>query len=321
MKRMRGVFFAAALIAVGITAGCGGGKSANDQTLTNEIQSKLYSDATTKPANVTVAVKDGVVTLGGSVASPDVELQAMKIANATPGVKSVTDQIKVDPSLASNLPNAGNAQPQQQPEPPASTPPPQQAAAQSPAPAPAAAAPAPEQPARREHTRVTIPAGAELSVRMIDSINSAKNTSGQTFRASLAAPVEHDGEVILPAGTPVTVLLSEAKGAGRIQGSSLLEVRASSIDYHGRSYPITTSAYEEQGKGRGKQTAIRSGIGAAAGAVIGAIAGGGKGAAIGSLAGGGAGAGYQLATHGQQVTIPSETVLNFKLDAPVSIRK
>lgn len=318
MERMRGTFFAAALIALGVAAGCGGGKSTNDQTLTNEIQSKLYSDATTKPANVTVAVKDGIVTLGGAVASPDVELQAMKIANATPGVKSVTDQIKVDPSLASNLPNAGNPQPQaQQPEPQTSAPPPQQAAAQAPAPA----APASEQPARPEHTRVTIPAGSEISVRMIDSISSKTNTSGQTFRASLAAPVEHDGEMILPRGTPVTVLLAEAKGAGRIKGSSVLEVRASSIDYHGHSYPISTSAYEEQGKGRGKQTAVRSGIGAAAGAVIGAIAGGGKGAAIGSLAGGGAGAGFQLATHGQQVTIPSETVLNFKLDAPVSIRK
>lgn len=314
MDRMRGVFFAAALLALGVAAGCGGGKSTNDQTLTNEIQSKLYSDATTKPANVSVAVKDGVVTLGGAVASPDVELQAMKIANATPGVKSVTDQIKVDPSLASNLPNAGNPQTQPQQAPP----PPQQTAQTPP---PAAAAPAPEQPARREHTRVTIPAGSEISVRMIDSINSATNKSGQTFRASLAAPLGRNGEVILPAGTPVTVLLAEAKGAGRIQGSSILEVRASSIDYHGHSYPISTSIYEEQGKGRGKQSAVRSGIGAAAGAVIGAIAGGGKGAAIGSLAGGGAGAGYQLATHGQQVKIPSEAVLNFQLEAPVSIRE
>jgi hypothetical protein len=299
---------------MGVAAGCGG-KSTNDQTLTNEIQSKLYSDATTKPANVTVAAKDGVVTLGGSVASPDVELQAMKIANATPGVKSVTDQIKVDPSLASNLPNAGNPQ---QPEPQA-PPPPQ--TAQTPPPAPAAAAAPSEQPARHEHARITIPAGAELSVRMIDSINSANNTSGQTFRASLAAPVQRDGETILPAGTPVTVLLAEAKGAGRIKGNSVLEIRASSIDYRGHSYPISTSVYEEQGKGRGKQTAVRSGIGAAAGAVIGAIAGGGKGAAIGSLAGGGAGAGYQLATHGQQVKIPSEAVLNFRLEAPVSIRE
>lgn len=314
MNRVRGALLISALFALGIAAGCGG-KSTNDQTLTNEIQSKLYSDPTTKPANVTVAVKDGVVTLGGAVASPDVELAAMKIANSTSGVRSVTDQIKVDPSLASNLPNAGNPQPQQpEPQQTAQTPPP----TSNPAPAAPAAS---EQPARKERARVTIPAGSELSVRMIDSINSANDKSGQTFRASLAAPVERNGEVILPAGTPVTVLLAEAKGAGRIKGSSVLEVRASSIDYHGHSYPISTSSYEEQGKGRGKQTAVRSGIGAAAGAVIGAIAGGGKGAAIGSLAGGGAGAGYQLATHGQQVKIPSEAVLNFRLEAPVSIRE
>ena len=52
---------------------------------------------------------------------------------------------------------------------------------------------------------------------------------------------------------------------------------------------------------------------------IGGLAGGGKGAAIGSLAGGGAGAGFQLATHGQQVKIPSETQLAFQLESPLTV--
>jgi hypothetical protein len=309
MYRLRLALFV--IIAFGVFAiSCAGNKGVSDQSLTTDIQSKLSADAATKSANVNVAVKDGVVTLSGSVPSSDVELEAMKVANGTAGVKSVNDQMKVDTSLASNQPQPAPAQPAPAPPPPAP--------AAAPTPPPPSPAPVPE---RAKPVTVTIPAGTELSVRMIDSIDSARNQTGQAFRASLNTPIEHNGRVLIPKDAPVTVLLTQAKSAGRIKGSSELEVRASAIEYKGKSYPVDTSIYSEQGKGRGKQTAIRSGIGAAAGAVIGAIAGGGKGAAIGTVAGGGAGAGFQLATHGQQVKIPSEAVLTFQLQSPLTIRE
>ena len=154
---------------------------------------------------------------------------------------------------------------------------------------------------------------------MIDPISSKTNQAGQTFRASLDAPVTVAGETVIPVGAPVSILLDHAKSAGRIKGSSELEVRAVSIEHHGRTYTIETNVREEEGKGRGKQTAVRTGVGAVAGTVIGALAGGGKGAGIGALAGGGAGAGFQLFTHGQQVSIPSETQLTFRLTAPVTL--
>ena len=103
------------------------------------------------------------------------------------------------------------------------------------------------------------------------------NTAGQTFRASLSTPVVVNGHVVLPAGSGATVLLAEAKGAGRIKGSSLLEVRVTRIQHAGQTYDVDTSVHDEQGKGRGKESAVRSGVGAAAGAIIGALAGGGKG--------------------------------------------
>src|SRR5215467_5734346 len=110
-----------------LAVGCGS-KSVSDQALTTDIQSKLYADATTKAANINVAVKDGVVTLSGDVPSSDVELEAMKVANAATGVRSVTDQLKVNAAMASAPPPA-------QAPPPASAP----APAPEPAPAPAAA--------------------------------------------------------------------------------------------------------------------------------------------------------------------------------------
>jgi len=189
---------------------------------------------------------------------------------------------------------------------------------------PPAASQPPAQPAQQPPPivaeSVTVPAGEHVSVRMIDSIDSGRNTAGQVFRASLYAPLVSHGHVIVPAGARVSVLLTHAKDAGRIKGRSALEVRLSRLEYRGPSYPIESSIYEEAGKARGKQTAVRTGVGAVAGAVIGALAGGGKGAAIGSVAGGGAGAGYQLFTHGEQVKIPSETVLTFRLEAPLRLQ-
>ena len=62
------------------------------------------------------------------------------------------------------------------------------------------------------------------------------------------------------------------------------------------------------------------GGGAAVGAILGGILGGGKGAAIGAATGGGVGAGANAVTRGQQVQIPSETLIRFRLTNPVSLR-
>jgi len=332
-RKLLAILAAAALGAVAISCG---GKSASDQSITTDIQAKLYADATTKAANINVAVKDGVVTLSGDVPSSDVELEAMKVANATAGVKSLSDQLKVNPAAAgAQLPNAGNPQaPAGEPSssaaatPPAVAPPgaasPAPAASPERAPAPAAAPVAAAEPAPPPQPRIvhiTAPAGTSFSVRTIDSIDSKNNTTGQTFRATLEGPLAHNGRTVIPSGSPVTLTLTNAKSAGRIKGSSELAVAATSIEYHGQAYNVDTSAVEQQGKGRGKQTAVRTGIGAAAGALIGGLAGGGKGAGIGALAGGGAGVGFQALTHGEQVKIPSETVLTFTLTSPLTVEK
>jgi BON domain-containing protein len=306
MFRTRIKVFAA--VAVGcLTLACGP-KGPNDQALTSDIQAKLYANDATRSANVKVAVSNGAVTLSGDVPSSDVELQAMKIANATAGVHGVTDQMKVNTAAATAPAPPPDANPA-----PSAAPPPASAKQSAGEPVPAAAAP---RPATRTYT---IPAGERLSIRMVDSIDTGKNTEGQTFRASLDAPLTSGGRVVVPVGAPVTVLLAASKGAGRIKGQSSLELRATSLGINGENVPINTAAYSQQGSARGKQSAIRTGIGAAAGALIGGLAGGGKGAAIGSVAGGGAGAGFQLATHGQQVKIPSETQLLFRLESPLTI--
>jgi hypothetical protein len=329
-----------ALLLSTIGLGCGPKSASSDQSLVTAIQSKLYGDDTTRQANVKVDAKDGVVTLSGDVPSSDVELQAMKIANATAGVRSVNDQMKVNGApgaTASNEPppapgavpgNALTGSPSassaNKPEAAANAPAPDvKPARTTPAPAVAQSSPA-ETAAAMEPKRkpvapaeVTIPAGDRLSIRTADAIDSGKASVGQTFRASLDAPLTSEGRVIVPAGAAATLQIQSVQAAGRIKGNSELSVRVTNIEYRGKTYDVNSSTYADAGKARGKQTAVKTGVGAAAGAIIGAIAGGGKGAAIGSAAGGGAGFGWNALTHGQQVKIPSETILTFKLAAPL----
>jgi len=188
------------------------------------------------------------------------------------------------------------------------------APAYAPAPAPLAQA----QPAVAGGT-VTIPAGQSMLVRMIDGVDSSKNHVGDIFHASLETDLTVNGMLVARKGTDVYGRLAEAKEAGHIAGSSELQLELTRMVIDGRDYPVVSSDYTLQGKGRGKNTAEKVGGGAALGAIIGAIAGGGKGAAIGAGVGAGAGGAVQVLTRGQQVKVPSETLLEFRLQQPVSV--
>ncbi len=166
---------------------------------------------------------------------------------------------------------------------------------------------------------ITIPAGQSILVRMIDSVDSSKNHVGDIFHASLETDLTVNDMLVARKGTDVYGRLAEAKEAGHIAGSSELQLELTRMVIDGRDYPVVSSDYTLQGKGRGKNTAEKVGGGAALGAIIGAIAGGGKGAAIGAGVGAGAGGAVQVLTRGQQVKVPSETLLEFRLQQPATV--
>jgi hypothetical protein len=161
--------------------------------------------------------------------------------------------------------------------------------------------------------------GTQLTVRLIDPIDSEKNQTGDTFHATLNAPLTSDGEEAVPAGVELVGHLVEVKSAGKFAGQSSVVMQLDSLTSAGRTYNLQTDQYKKQGSSRGKNTAEKVGAGAAIGGIIGAIAGGGKGAAIGAAAGAGVGGGVQAATKGQQIKLPSETVLNFTLQQPITV--
>ncbi len=163
---------------------------------------------------------------------------------------------------------------------------------------------------------VTVPAGTHLLVRMIDSVDSNKNHPGDIFRASLESDLSVNGVVVARKGADVYGRLAEAKEAGHFEGKSDLKLELTDLVINNQRQPIMTGDYEVSGSSRGANTAKKVGGGAVAGAIIGAIAGGGKGAAIGAGVGGGAGAAVQVMTRGQQVHVPSETLLEFRVEQP-----
>jgi hypothetical protein len=166
---------------------------------------------------------------------------------------------------------------------------------------------------------VTIPAGQTLLVRMIDGIDSSKNHVGDVFHASLETDLNVNDVLVAHKGTDVYGRLANAQEAGHISGSSELQLELTRLVIDGKDYPVVSSDYTLKGKGRGKNTAEKVGGGAAVGAIIGAIAGGGKGAAIGAGVGAGAGGAVQVLTRGQQVKVPSETLLEFRLQQPATV--
>ena len=183
----------------------------------------------------------------------------------------------------------------------------------------AGTAPAVTPPAVTPPASVTIPAGTRISVRTIDAIDSTKNQVGDRFQASLEEPLTVDGAVVAPKGADVYGRLTESKTSGTFAGRSQLRLELTGIVVNGQTVPVATGEYELAGKSRGASTAKRTVGGAAVGSIIGALAGGGKGAAIGAGVGGGVGAGSEIVTKGDQVKVPSETLLDFTLQQDVSI--
>jgi hypothetical protein len=165
----------------------------------------------------------------------------------------------------------------------------------------------------------TLLAGQPLLVRMIDSVDSSKNHVGDVFHASLELDLNVNGVLVARKGSDVYGRLASSDEGGKFSGKSELQLELTRLVVDGRDYPLVSSDYNVQGKSRGADSAKKVGGGAVVGAIIGGIAAGGKGAAIGAAAGGGAGAGVQILTKGQQVKVPSETLLEFRLQQPMTV--
>jgi BON domain len=306
----------------------------DDASLTTAVQSRLSSDGALASESIQAGVQNGIVTLNGNVSNEAARSLAAADVAQVAGIKTVVNNLSVQtatPPVAAVAPPPPPPEPKPEPKVKKSVEKRKSAAAPierpavaetappppAPAPAPVAAPAPPPPPAFRT---VTIPSGTTIPVRITQTLDSASTQQGQSFSGTVATDVMADGLVAIRQGTGVGGRVSAVQEAAHYKGSSLLSIELVSINRHGDSLAVATQPYSVEGKGRGKNTVAKVGGGAAVGAILGGIFGGGKGAAIGSAAGAGVGAGANTITRGEQVQIPSESLVNFTLTNSLSIR-
>jgi len=171
-------------------------------------------------------------------------------------------------------------------------------------------------PATAQKKTITVPAGTRVLIRMVDSVNSGKQKAGYRFTATLETNLQAVDVVVAPRGTTVYGHLAAASSAGKMSGSSQLTLELTDIVIKGTAYPLLSSTYELKGSGEGSKTAKKVIGGAGLGALIGGIAGGGKGAGIGAAAGAAGGTAIAASKKGEQLSVPSESLLEFRLQQP-----
>jgi len=183
-----------------------------------------------------------------------------------------------------------------------------------------ATAAAPAKAVKKEKRALIIPAGTELTVHLAQAVGSKISQAGQTFSASIAKPVEVEGETAIPAGAAASGTVTDAKPLGRFAGGAVLALRLDSVNISGSDRPVQVAVQTFSAKGKGKRTAVLAGGGAGLGALVGGLAGGGKGAAIGALAGGGAGTAGAAFTGNKDIVLPAESAVSFQLQQPLEIK-
>ena len=332
-----------------VSAGCHRQMPPADGQISADVQAKLHEEAALSGEDIEVAVSNGVVTLSGTATDPASRALAGNDAGTIAGVKTVVNNLAVQPQRAVAAPapvrtpqRTESSRERRRGQTPSelhqqattvspdvtSQPAPPSTVAQN---APAASADAvaaqpaaqsvsaPAPPPQPVQKAVVLEAGTVIPIRIVEALDSATSQPDQSFHATLASDLVSDDMVAAPQGTPVLGRVVDARDAAHFKGNSLLSLELTQIDLQGRHVAVVTDTFSKRGSGRGKDTATKAGGGAVLGSLIGALAGGGKGAAIGAIAGAGAGTGVNAATHGQQVQIASETLINFKLQSPVTV--
>jgi hypothetical protein len=266
--------------------------------MTNRILISCLAMASLLPAD-TLILRNGS-TINGKFVSGD----SRSIRFSTGSQVNTYDLVDID-----NLRFEGAAAP------PASAPPPPPPAASAPPPPPEA----PPSAGNTLYGGVAIPAGTDISIRTIDSVDSERDRRGQTYRASIDQPVIVNGQTVIPRGADAVIMLSDSQQSGKIEGKAVLTLELRSITINGRTYDSTSSTVSRESGSRGARSAKVIGGTAALGAIIGAIAGGGRGAAIGAGSGAAVGTAAQVVTSGQKVKVPAETLLTFTLQKSLDL--
>lgn len=169
---------------------------------------------------------------------------------------------------------------------------------------------------------ITLPAGTNLPVILDETVGSDISRIEQPVRAHLARAVVVRGETAIPQGSIVSGVVASAARSAKVKGRARIAVRFNALVPRGgdQRYVLQTGTVSRIAPGTKRDDALKIGLPAAGGALVGALVGGKKGALIGTAAGGGAGTAVVLSTRGKEVHLVKGTLLTVRLSKPVTLQ-
>ncbi len=171
-----------------------------------------------------------------------------------------------------------------------------------------------------------VPNGTIIIGILEKDIDTKASQNNDRFELVVQAPNQYRGAII-------EGYISGVNRSGKVSGRSQItfnfeRIRLSNgqtyefagflqsvTDENGKTVRIDTEG-TAKGDSQTKETVKRGGIGAGVGAIIGAIAGGGKGAAIGAIIGGGAGAGSVIVQGKDDLQLKAGSSVTIQASAP-----
>ena len=176
--------------------------------------------------------------------------------------------------------------------------------------------------AHKESNRVTpvaVPEATALRVSLDQGISSNQSRPGDHFEATVVDPVVVDGKTVIPEGATAEGMVVDARPSGHLRGRAELRLVLDSVEVNGTSYDVRTTSFNDRGRNHKKRNWALIGGGAGGGALIGALAAGGKGALIGGPVGAGAGTAVAFFTGKKDIHLPAETRITFRLAEPITV--
>lgn len=169
-------------------------------------------------------------------------------------------------------------------------------------------------------TEIDLEARTRLDVEFLTTVSSASSRVGDTFVTRLVGDLHAaDGRVVVPAGTELSGVVTEAVPVKRVGGQALLGLRFGEFQLPWGKTVEVNATFADAGRDESRRDKKIIGGGAAAGAVLGAIIDDEGGALVGAILGAAAGTAAAANRPGDQVEIPGGTIVTLELEERVAV--
>ncbi|MGD0798920.1 MAG: hypothetical protein ABR910_14480 [Acidobacteriaceae bacterium] len=188
----------------------------------------------------------------------------------------------------------------------------------------------PAAPYAKPNLQIVIPEDTPLRVLTEQPLTSKRSRTNTPVSFKLSQDLVVGNAIVIPRGAPLHGVIVEDKKAGRLTGTPTLEIKLTSLDLGGQTYPLYAYHLKLHGDSKSPTTEREAVTGAYAGAFAGEVvsartnqttaaqqatriaAGAAAGAAVGAIT--------SAATPSPAIQLPPESEMEFQLAAPISIR-